>query len=136
MALFLHDDGRTLLPTARVIWDQWLASTPKLTGHIEDEKASAAFAQLRHAAETHGRLLYDTLVQTHQARVAREREKGDYAFTARRRAVERVGLQAVRSHRLTQLAQEEQAWREQLKRLAEVQPELTPLVITYVTQAA
>jgi hypothetical protein len=59
-----------------------------------------------------------------------------YAFAARRRAVERVGLQAVRSHRLTQLTQEEQAWREQLTRLAEVQPELTPLVITYVTPAA
>jgi hypothetical protein len=40
------------------------------------------------------------------------------------------------SHRLPQFTHEEQAWREQLKRMAEVQPELTPLVITYVTQAA
>jgi hypothetical protein len=136
LALFLHDDGRTLLPTARFIWDQWLASTPEQTGHLQGERASAAFAQLRHAAETHGRVLYDALVQAHQARVAREREKGAYAFAARRRVVERVGLQAVRSHRLAQLAQEEHAWRERLNHMAEVQPELTPLVITYVTQAA
>jgi hypothetical protein len=50
--------------------------------------------------------------------------------------VERVGLQAVRSHRLAQLTEEEHTWREQLKHMAEVQPELTPLLITYVTQAA
>jgi hypothetical protein len=83
-----------------------------------------------------GRFLYESLVEAHQARVAREREKGEYAFAARRRAVERVGLQAVRCHRLAQLTEEEHAWREQLKRMAEVQPELTPLLITYVTQAA
>jgi hypothetical protein len=136
MALFLHDDGRTLLPTARFIWDQWLASTPKLTGHLQDDKANVAFARIRNAAETHGKFLYESLVETHQARVAREREKGEYAFTARRRAVERVGIQAVRSHRLAQLTEEEHTWREQLKHMAEVQPELTPLLITYVIQAA
>jgi superfamily II DNA or RNA helicase len=53
MALFLHDDGRTLLPTARFIWDQWLASTPELTGHIQDDNANEAFARIRDAAETH-----------------------------------------------------------------------------------
>lgn len=136
MALFLHDDGRTLLPTARFTWDQWLTSTFELTGHIQDDKANAAFARIRDAAETHGRFLYESLVEAHQARVAREREKGKYAFAARRRAVERVGLQAVRSHRLAQLTEEEHTWREQLTHIAEVQPELTPLLITYVIQAA
>jgi hypothetical protein len=135
MALFLHDDGRTLLPTARFIWDQWLASTPEVTGHIQDNPAHVAFARIRDVAEMQGRFLYESLVEAHQARVAREREKGEYAFAARRRAVERVGLQAVRDHRLAQLAEEEQTWREDLKRMADVQPELVPLLITYVAQA-
>ena len=125
-----------MLPTARFIWDQWLASTPELTGHIQDDQARLAFTRIRDVAEAQGRFLYKSLIEAHQARMAREREKGEYAFAARRRAVERVGLHAVRDHRLAQLAEEEQAWRAQLKRMADVQPELVPLLITYVTQAA
>jgi hypothetical protein len=125
-----------LLPTARFIWDQWLASTPVLTGHIQDDQAHVAFARIRDVAEMQGQFLYEMLVESHQVRVAREREKGEYAFAARRRAVERVGLQAVRDHRLAQLAEEEQTWREDLKRMADIQPELVPLLITYVRKAA
>ena len=50
----------------------------------------------------------------------------EHAFTARRRAVERIGLLAVRDHRLTQLAAEERSWREALDRKAETRPELAP----------
>jgi len=74
------------------------------------------------------------LVQAHQARLTRLCEKGAYAFAARQRTIEKVGLETVRHHRLAQLAQEERAWREHLAHLAEVQPELTPLLIAYVTQ--
>jgi hypothetical protein len=90
--------------------------------------------QFREAAEVHGKPHYDMLVQAHQARLTRLCEKGAYAFAARQRTIEKVGLEAVRSHRLAQLTQEERAWREHLARLAEVQPELTPLLIAYVTQ--
>ena len=90
--------------------------------------------QLREAAEVHGKSHYDMLVQAHRARLARLCEKGAYALAARQRTIERVGLETVRHHRLAQLAQEERAWREHLARLTEMQPELTPLLIAYVTQ--
>jgi hypothetical protein len=134
MALFLHDDGRILLPTARFIWEQLLSDPPEMSGHLCGEPVHSAFARLREAAEAHGKSHYETLMQAHRARLARAREKGAYAFTARQRAVEKVGLQAVRNHRLAQLAQEERTWREQLARLAEAHPELTPLLMAYVTQ--
>jgi hypothetical protein len=134
MALFLHDDGRTLLPTARFIWEQLLADPPEILGHLYGEPAQAVFVQLRETAEVHGKSHYDMLVQAHRARLTRLGAKGAYAFAARQRTIEKVGLQTVRSHRLAQLAQEERAWREHLARLVEVQPELTPLLIAYVTQ--
>jgi len=134
IALFLHDDGRTLLPTARFIWEQLLSGPPEILGHLYGEPAHAAFVQLREAAEVHGKSHYDMLVQAHRTRLTRLCEKGAYAFAARQRTIEKVGLQTVRSHRLEQLAQEERAWREHLARLAEVQPELTPLLIAYVIQ--
>jgi hypothetical protein len=65
----------------------------------------------------------------HLERLARERGKSEYAFAARRRTVERIGLSAVRYHRLAQLEREEQAWREQIKRQAEVSPDLVPLLL-------
>jgi len=37
-----------------------------------------------------------------------------YAFSVRRRAI-RIGLQAVRKHRLTQLKEEEQAWQKMIE---------------------
>jgi len=55
-----------------------------------------------------------------------------YAFTVRRRAVERIGLAAVRDQRLTQLAAEERSWREALDRKAETSPELAPLLLVRV----
>ena len=49
-------------------------------------------------------------------------------------SLQRASAQLKRSYRLAQLAEEERAWREHVARLAEVQPELTPLLIAYVTQ--
>jgi len=65
----------------------------------------------------------------HQDRLTRERDKSEYAFAARRHTVERIGLPAVRYHRLAQLEREEQAWREQLKRKAQMSPDLMPLLL-------
>ena len=48
--------------------------------------------------------------------------------------IESQTLWAVRHYRLAQLTHEEQAWREQLSRMAEVQPELIPLLIIQVIQ--
>ena len=59
----------------------------------------------------------------------RERDKGEYAFAARRRTIERIGLPQVRDYRLAQLAQEEKAWGEHLELAAEVSPELVPLLV-------
>jgi hypothetical protein len=134
MALFLHEDGRLLLPTARHIWDQMLSQETEVVGHLQGAEAHHAFACLREAAETQGQCIYDELVLAHRDHRARAREKGEYAFATRRQAVERIGLPAVRHYRLAQLAHEAQAWREQLSRMAEVQPELILLLIVQVIQ--
>ena len=55
-----------------------------------------------------------------------------YAFAARRRAIERIGLPQVRDYRLTQLTQEEQTWREAMQQKSEVTPELIPLLLMRV----
>ncbi len=127
--LFIHDDGRCLAPTARHIWDQLLTGSPEVVCHIDGEEARTVHVRSMEAAQAQGQPVYQELLQTHRNRLGREREKGEYAFSARRRAVDRVGLPAVRSHRLSQLDEEERVWRERLERKEQVSPEMVPLLV-------
>jgi len=75
-------------------------------------------------------------VQEHRARIARERGKANYAFTARRKTVERIGLPQVRNYRLNLLAQEERSFQEQLDLKAHAYPEMVPLIIMRIEGGA
>ncbi len=136
MPLFLADDGRVFAPTARHIWDQLLTTPPTILWHLDIETSHQAFEQLREAAERQGKTIYDEQVAAHRERLAREREKGEYAFAARRRAIERIGLPQVRNHRLSLLEQEEERFREQLERRAQILPEMAPLLLVRVEGGA
>jgi len=135
MPLFVGNGGKIFTPTARHLWDQLLSATPNVHGHLERNESKEAFNRLAEIAEEHGRAIYDELVQEHRTRLTREREKGEYAFAARRRVIERVGLPQVRDHRLTQLQQEERAWSEELERKARVLPDLSPLIVIRVERS-
>ncbi|EFK08848.1 helicase C-terminal domain protein [delta proteobacterium NaphS2] len=132
MPLFLADDGKIFTPTARHLWDRLLSVTPSVRGHLAIDDAGNAFDRLSQIAEEHGRSIYDELIQEHRSRLNREREKGEYAFTARRKIVERIGLPQVRDYRLNLLRQEERSWYEELERKAQVYPEMVPLLIIRV----
>lgn len=132
LPLFLQDNGKVFLPTARRIWDRLLADSVEPSVYLDGVEAADAFARCREVAENQGRAVYENLVQKHRASFKRVIEKGEYAFAARRRMIERIGLPAVRAHRLAALAREERSWREQLDRRAEVSPDLEPLLLIRV----
>ena len=132
MPLFLADGGRIFMPTARHIWDQMLTNTPNILRHLDIDTSRQAFERLWKVAEQEGKKIYDELVQAHQERFARERDKAEYVFKARRRAIERIGLPHVRNHRLRLLEKEKEHFREQLARKAQILPEMTPLLIARV----
>ena len=132
MPLFLADNGMVYMPTARHVWDQLLAASTQVRSLLDTDVSHAAFAKLQNAAEEHGKPIYEALVQEHRARIAREREKADYAFAARRRTVERIGLPQVRNYRLNLLAQEERSFQEQLDQKAHAYPEMVPLLVIRV----
>ena len=84
------------------------------------------------SAREHGKAIYHELVHAHRSDVSARRARGEYSFVARRRSFARIGLPAVRNHRLAQLATEEQSWRAAIDREAEVSPDLVPLIIVSV----
>ena len=132
MPLFLADDGKVFAPTARHLWDQLLSVTPDVRAHLEIDDVKKAFDRLSEIAEEYGRIIYDELVQEHRSRLIRERGKGKYAFVARRKIIERIGLPQVRDYRLNLLRQEERAWNQELERKTQVYPEMVPLLVIRV----
>jgi hypothetical protein len=132
MPLFLADNGMIYIPTARHVWDQLLTASTKVRSVLDAEVSLAAFAKLQSAAEEHGKPIYEALLQEHRGRIAREREKADYAFAARRKTVERIGLSQVRNYRLNLLLQEERSFQEQLDQKAHAYPEMVPLLVIRV----
>ena len=132
MPLFLADNGMVYMPTARHVWDQLLAASTQVRSVLETSVSQAAFEKLQNAAEEHGKPIYETLLQEHRGRITREREKADYAFAARRKTVERIGLPQVRNYRLNLLSQEELTFREQLDQKAQAYPEMVPLLMIRV----
>ena len=132
MPLFLADNGMVYMPTARHVWDQLLSASIHVRSVMEASVSQAAFEKLQNAAEEHGKPIYEALVQENRGRIAREREKADYAFAARRRTVERIGLPQVRNYRLNLLAQEERSFQEQLDQKAHAYPEMVPLLVIRV----
>ncbi len=136
MPLFIHDNGRVFLPTARHIWEQLLTSDVEIGHQLTGEKATQGFERVWESAVIQGKTIYDELVQQHCQQLDRERDKAEYAFAARRRSIERIGLPQVRDYRLAQLTQEEQTWRKQLNQASEVSPELMPLLLIRLVSKA
>jgi superfamily II DNA or RNA helicase len=132
MPLFLADNGMVYMPTARHVWDQLLSETTRVHSILDAEVFKSAFARLKTAAEEHGKPIYEVLVQEHRGRIARERQKANYAFAARRKTVERIGLRQVRDYRLNLLTQEKRTFQEQLDQKASAYPEMVPLLVIRV----
>jgi superfamily II DNA or RNA helicase len=132
--IFHHDDGRTLLPTARHIWDCLLEDKPDMEqiGTKSGGEVEAVFRRLRSEAERHGEDAFHELYARHQQRLKREQEKGHYALHVRREALNRIGLPEVRQYRLKRLEEEEKAWAEELRKREHVLPELQPVVLLRV----
>jgi hypothetical protein len=61
-----------------------------------------------------------------------ESERASYAFAARRRSIERIGLPQVRNFRLNRLAQEERSFQAQLDQKIHAYPDLVPRLVIRV----
>ena len=59
-------------------------------------------------------------------------DKSEYAFAARRRAIERIGLPEVRQYRFMRLEEERSHWQRQHQLAQQVAPELRAVLLLYV----
>lgn len=136
VSVFLSEEGKLFLPTARHIWDALQTAEPQVMDTLEREESTTAYERLQEAAEQAGHELFDSLQQKHLSSVAREEERGMVAFGSRRKAIERVGLPEVRQYRLERCDAEEAEWRNELQSARQIVPEIRPLLMLKIVSKA
>ncbi|CAJ5232068.1 helicase [Burkholderia pseudomallei] len=109
LPVFITDDGRTFMPTAKRIWDLLLTENVTLAPAGDVEHASTCFESSQAVAKAQGERLFADLIGEHRSWLAEERERAHYAFEARYQAIGRIGLPAVREHRRKRLEAEHEA---------------------------
>jgi SNF2 family DNA or RNA helicase len=109
LPVFVTDDGRTFVPTAKRIWDLLLTESVTLAPKVEVEHALACFETSLAAAKAQGERLFTELLEEHRAWLAEERERARYAFETRYQAIGRIGLPTVREHRRKRLVAKHEA---------------------------
>lgn len=129
VSVFLSEEGKLFLPTARHIWDALQTAEAQVQATLGQDESIIAHERLQEAAEQAGQELFDALQQAHLASVAREEERGVVSFASRRKAIERVGLPEVRQFRLSRCDADESEWRHELQSARQIVPEIRPLLM-------
>lgn len=133
-------NGKNFPATAKRIWEA-LLSNDVLIHDLPHESQTyknpdTLFDEARQQAISSGAEYFSLLKSQHAEALVLEKEKSDYAFAARRRAIERVGLPEVKAHRLRLLEQEIEQWKSSYQLKQETAPELTALLVLKVSPAA
>ena len=128
-SVFLSEEGKLFLPTARHIWDALQTAEANVIDTLVDNAAQTAFDRLLEAAEQAGQEVFDALQQEHMASITREEERGRVAFASRRKSIAVVGLPEVRQYRLVKCDTEETEWSKELESARQIVPEIRPLLL-------
>jgi hypothetical protein len=134
LSVFVTDESKMFLPTARHIWDAMQTSEPKVLHPLGHEESLEAYEKLFEAAEKAGEEPFNFLQQEHRSSIIREEERGLHSFGSRRKAIERVGLPKVRQYRQARCDAEEKEWRNELEMAKQIVPEIRPLLLMKIVK--
>lgn len=129
LPVFVADDGRSFVPTARRVWDLLLTEAVTVSNSADVANAGRFFAISRQAAERQGEELFSGLVTEFQSWVEDEKIRAKTAYDARMLAIGRVGLPTVREHRRARLNRDYDRRIRDLQNASAYTPDLAPLLV-------
>ncbi|MBF0431960.1 MAG: DEAD/DEAH box helicase [Fibrobacteria bacterium] len=132
VSVFLNEEEKLFLPTARHIWDALQTAEITIKSSLNEEQSQTVHTKLHSAAEQVGQELFETLQQAHLNSILREEDRGKVSFTARRKAIERIGLPEVRQYRFARCDSEEIEWQNELQAAKQILPEIRPLMMLHI----
>lgn len=136
MAVFVNEEGRTFMPTAKRIWDLLLTEKLSIAGLAAITDAPRWFTISQDAAQTQGEQLFSDIAGEHRKRLQEERDRARYAFEARHQAIGRIGLPNVREHRRKRLVAEFEARMVQFDAADAYVPDLNAVLMLRIGEVA
>ena len=140
-AVYTDQIDKSYPATAKRIWDALLSNqaiglkTPNASIQTvirSDLDNVILFEKQQQQAIDIGTTVFNALKDRHSESLVQEKEKADYAFSARRRAIERIGLPEVRNHRLQALDQELKEWKITFDEPQSIMPDLQAVLLLRV----
>ncbi len=131
LPIFIASRGRVLQPTARLVWDRLVEQAFVSQGVPTPVDLTIVLAA-RAAAEERGVDVVAALSAGRRSKLARERKSGERAFTARRQAIQRLGLLQVKQKRLAELDHEMDRWSVRLRDAEWSVPGLDPILFVRI----
>lgn len=136
LPVFINDEGRPFVPTAKRVWDLLLTETVSVQS-VADAEASVGWFEASFAvAGAQGEALFAALAAEHHTRIKEERDRAAYAFDARNQAIGRIGLPAVRQFRRRRLQSEYEARLAALDDMKSSVPELNAVAMVRIDATA
>ncbi len=136
LPVFINDEGRPFVPTAKRVWDLLLTETVSVQS-VADAEASVGWFEASFAvAGAQGEALFAALADEHRARIKEERDRATYAFDVRNQAIGRIGLPAVRQFRRRRLQSEHEARLAALDDMKSSVPELNAVAMVRIDATA
>ncbi len=136
LPVFINNEGRPFVPTAKRVWDLLLTETVSVQS-VADAEASVRWFEASFAvAGAQGEALFAALADEHLARIKEERDRATYAFDARNQAIGRIGLPAVRQFRRRRLQSEHEARLAALDDMKSSVPELNAVAMVRIDAKA
>ena len=136
LPVFVTDDGASLVPTARILWDRIIAgSFTVVDDPVDRGVADDALNTSRAMAGRDGKTLWDEVRTSHRDRIERETRRVTQATDARRSAIARLADAADRAYQFSVLDRDSRDANEALRLQREALPELTCLALVRVGPA-
>ena len=136
LPVFINDEGRPFVPTAKRVWDLLLTETVSVQSVAGAEASVRWFDASFTVAGAQGEALFAELAAEHCARIKEERDRATYAFDARNQAIGRIGLPAVRQFRRRRLQTEHEVRLAALDEMTSSVPELNAVAMVRIDATA
>ena len=124
LPLFIHEDGRYLLPTARHIWDKFMIFLPEVQRYFSVDESQNMFLTSFEMAKLHGKSLYERLTQEYQVWKFKEKEKLE--------CFKKQSLLENKQNNIDFLEKKEQDFYKKIENNKQTISELTSIVMLYV----
>ncbi|KIX33647.1 helicase [Burkholderia pseudomallei] len=134
LPVFINDEGRTFMPTAKRVWDLLLTEGVIVLSAADVEDSARWFDASFAVAKVQGEPLFAALLEEHRINIKSERDRGTYVFEARFQAIGRIGLPAVREYRRRQLQAEHKVRMAVLDEMEICTPELNAVMMVRIAR--